>query len=121
QDTTVENVRIHLRGNHRNLGDEAPRGVLTAVAVKPQPIPQDRSGRLELANWIASPEHPLTARVLVNRVWLHHFGQGIVRTPDNFGLLGERPSHPLLLDWLASTFTAPVTSDGHEWESGRKG
>ncbi len=60
--------------------------------------------RLQLAKWIASPSNPLTARVLVNRLWLHHFGEGIVRTPDNFGFLGNRPTHPELLDWLAEEF-----------------
>src|SRR5207245_603958 len=64
------------------------------------------SGRLELARSIASPENPLTARVLVNRVWERHFGRGLVATPSNFGNLGERPSHPELLDYLASRFIA---------------
>jgi hypothetical protein len=62
------------------------------------------SGRLELANWIASRSNPLTARVMVNRIWQHHFGRGIVRTPDNFGAMGEAPTHPELLDYLATRF-----------------
>ncbi len=62
------------------------------------------SGRLELAQWITRPDNPLTGRVEVNRIWQEHFGQGIVRTPENFGLLSEKPTHPELLDWLASTF-----------------
>jgi hypothetical protein len=101
QDGKVEDLRVHVRGSYKNLGDPAPRGFLTTVAGRREPVPAEKSGRLELAEWIASPENPLTARVLANRVWLHHFGRGIVATPDNFGRLGERPSHPELLDYLS--------------------
>ncbi len=94
--------RIHIRGNHKNLGDIAPRGYLHAIAGSDQARVEQGSGRLALANWIASTANPLTARVMANRVWHHHFGRGIVASTDNFGLMGERPTHPKLLDYLAS-------------------
>lgn len=98
------NVKLNVRGNPSNLGEEVPRRFLTALAVEePAPFRQG-SGRLELAEAVAS--HPLTARVMVNRIWQHHFGRGIVATPSNFGQLGERPTHPELLDYLADRFVA---------------
>jgi hypothetical protein len=102
---TVADVAIHLRGSHLSLGEVVPRHVPPALAgpSAPQFLP-DQSGRIQFAQWITDPQHPLTSRVIVNRVWRWHFGQGLVRTPDNFGLLGEEPTHPELLDWLARRF-----------------
>jgi hypothetical protein len=91
-------IQIALRGDPRTPGDIAPRGFLTALSEKPEHFNQG-SGRLQLAEAIAA--HPLTARVIVNRIWQHHFGSGIVRSPSNFGQMGERPTHPELLDYLA--------------------
>jgi len=95
---------VHIRGNHKNLGDEVPRRFLQVVAGSDQSPVLHGSGRLPLAEWIARRENPLTARVLVNRIWKHHFGQGIVRSLDNFGKTGEEPTHPELLDFLANRF-----------------
>ncbi|MFO0427860.1 MAG: PSD1 and planctomycete cytochrome C domain-containing protein [Planctomyces sp.] len=125
---------IHIRGTARNLGPVVPRGfpqvmsfvssrgdsevggipdggtTLTSaaetagLASEAIPIPGKHSGRRELAEWLADPRHPLTARVFVNRVWMHLIGEGLVRTPDNFGSTGERATHPELLDYLADTF-----------------
>ena len=98
-------LRVHIRGNHDNLGEEAPRGFLRIIAGNQPPgIGDQESGRLPLARWIASPKNPLTARVMVNRIWQGHFGVGLVATSNNFGSTGEGPSHPELLDWLASRF-----------------
>ncbi len=97
-------VRVHRRGSYTQLGDLVPRRFPTVLAGENQPPITKGSGRLELAQWLSDTKHPLTARVFVNRVWQHHFGEGIVRTTNNFGMLGERPSHPELLDWLASEF-----------------
>jgi hypothetical protein len=95
---------ILLRGNPRSPGPAVPRQFLEVVAgEKRQPFKKG-SGRLELAQAIASRDNPLTARVLVNRVWGWHLGQGLVRTPSDFGTRGEPPTHPELLDWLAATF-----------------
>jgi dienelactone hydrolase/Ca2+-binding EF-hand superfamily protein len=91
-----------IRGEVQKPGDMVQRG-LPMLAKTSAAIPSG-SGRKELASWISSPDNPLTARVIVNRVWLHLFGQGIVATPDNFGLSGQAPSHPALLDHLATRF-----------------
>jgi hypothetical protein len=97
-------VRVHIRGRYDRLGDLVPRHFPVVLAGEKQaPITQG-SGRLQLAEWLARPDNPLTARVMVNRLWQGHFGQGIVRSPSNFGKLGERPTHPELLDWLADQF-----------------
>ena len=103
-DENARNAKVHLRGDHKNLGAGVPRGVLGLLGDSKPPVGEGASGRLELAQWIANPTNPLTARVMVNRIWKHHFGHGLVRTPDNFGQTGERPSHPELLDWLAASF-----------------
>ena len=95
---------IHIRGNHKNPGATAPRRFLQVVSGGGRKPFVNGSGRLELAERIASSENPLTARVMVNRVWKHHFGKGIVATPDNFGKTGARPTHPDLLDHLATRF-----------------
>ncbi|MCZ2147641.1 MAG: DUF1501 domain-containing protein [Bryobacterales bacterium] len=106
RDDSPRNVRLHIRGNHQNLGEEEPRQFPRIIAGDHQPPIENGSGRLELAGWMASERNPLTARVMVNRIWKHHFGSGIVRTVDNFGKMGEAPSHPELLDWLANRFVA---------------
>jgi cytochrome c553 len=104
-DADVADVAIHVRGSHLTLGKTAPRGVPTVlVSRQPPTIENKRSGRLELARWMTAAEHPLTSRVMVNRIWRWHFGQGLVRSTENFGKLGSRPSHPALLDWLAERF-----------------
>lgn len=101
---TAVNERIQIGGQPERLGDEAPRAFLSILS-KGDPKPFTKgSGRLELAEAIADPANPLTARVFVNRIWQHHFGEGLVKTVSNFGLMGDRPSHPELLDYLASEF-----------------
>ncbi|QVL33740.1 DUF1553 domain-containing protein [Telmatocola sphagniphila] len=123
--TQPRNLFVQIRGNYTTPGEEAPpifprilvgESAPVFVSTKPngmaapEPLktrfgaPRPSSGRLELARWLTDPQHPLTARVFVNRIWQHHFGEGLVRSVDNFGRLGERPSHPELLDWLAAEF-----------------
>jgi hypothetical protein len=100
----LQDVPVHIRGRYDKLGDVVPRHFPEVIAGEDQPPIKQGSGRRELAAWLASPEHPLTARVMVNRIWQHHFGEGIVRTPNNFGKLGTPPTHPALLDELAVDF-----------------
>jgi hypothetical protein len=101
----VGDLEVFLRGNHLTRGPRVPRRFPTVLAGVDQPtLSPTQSGRLELARWLTSPQNPLTARVIVNRVWRWYFGQGLVRSVDNFGRLGELPSHRELLDWLARRF-----------------
>jgi uncharacterized protein DUF1553 len=96
--------KVFIRGDYNNLGEDAPKGfpaILARYDTKPS---FTGSGRLQLAEWLTQPNHPLTARVMANRIWQWHFGEGLVRTPDNFGKMGERPTHPELLDYLATQF-----------------
>ena len=82
----------------------APRRFLQILGGQPLPADGKGSGRLQLAEWLTDPKNPLTARVMVNRIWQHHFGEGLVRTPNNFGKQGRPPTHPELLDYLADQF-----------------
>ncbi|WP_437193005.1 PSD1 and planctomycete cytochrome C domain-containing protein [Planctomicrobium sp. SH527] len=100
-----DDTTIAIRGSPSQRGERVPRGFLSAIKVSQQKeIDKTRSGRLELAEWIANSENPLTARVHVNRIWSHLFGRGLVATTDNFGILGKEPTHPELLDHLALQF-----------------
>ena len=101
-ESQLQKLAVHVGGNvYQTEGDPVPRGVPTFAGIS-LPIPEDQSGRVQLARWLVHPENPLTARVLVNRIWHWHFDKGISRTPDDFGLQGSKPTHPELLDWLAS-------------------
>jgi hypothetical protein len=105
-DGNPENERVFIRGNHKTLGDEVPRRMPEVLQANQAPIDSaiEGSGRLELARRMTDPKNPVIARIIVNRVWLHHFGEGIVRSPDDFGYMGQDPSHPELLDYLAAEF-----------------
>ena len=99
-------VPIQLRGNVDSPGPIVPRGGAPAFLTggKPLAIPAGESGRLQFAQWLTRPDNPLTARVMVNRIWQHHFGKPLVPTPNNFGMRGLPPTHPELLDYLATRF-----------------
>ncbi len=115
-ETEAGDWHLCIRGNVHQLGEKVPRGflrVMTADTTAAPNIPPGQSGRRELAEWLSAPEHPLIARVWVNRVWHHLFGTGIVATVDNFGAQGELPSHPKLLDYLAVQFVQEGWSSKH--------
>ncbi|MDX1984503.1 MAG: DUF1549 and DUF1553 domain-containing protein [Bryobacteraceae bacterium] len=97
-------AKMHYKGDPKKTGDAAPRGWLTVLGGQKLAPEEKGSGRRQLADWIAAPDNPLTARVMVNRIWQWHMGKGLVATPNDFGARGEAPSHPELLDWLAAQF-----------------
>jgi hypothetical protein len=108
---TAKPTHLLIRGDAHRPGDEVAPGFLSAIdpdppTIAPPPGGKTTGRRLALARWIARAENPLTARVIVNRLWQHHFGQGLVATPSDFGSMGEEPSDPELLDWLASELVA---------------
>ena len=99
--------KVNIKGDAKKLGKAVPRGFLSTFESEPATaieVDRKQSGRLQLAEWLTSGRHPLTARVMANRIWLHLFGEGLVGTPDDFGVYGERPTHPQLLDHLATRF-----------------
>jgi len=105
-DSDKNDMHVALRGDLRKKGELVPRRFIQILAGESPPLYTHGSGRRELAQSVTAPDNPLTARVIVNRVWAWHFGKALVRTPSNFGILGEEPTHPELLDWLATDFIA---------------
>ena len=102
-DGTGTDERILIRGNHKTPGEFIPRRFLEVLGGAGRSTPESGSGRLDLARRVVDPKsNPLTPRVLVNRLWMHHFGEGLVKSTDDFGAMGRKPTHPELLDWLAS-------------------
>ncbi|MEO7298568.1 MAG: DUF1549 and DUF1553 domain-containing protein [Verrucomicrobiota bacterium] len=103
-ETKSADAKIQKKGDPKNLGEIVPRGFLQVLGGQTLPTQEKGSGRLELAQWLTDPKNPLTARVMVNRIWQHHFGRGLVATPNDFGKRGTAPTHPELLDFLATKF-----------------
>jgi hypothetical protein len=105
EDKLIGDTYVHIRGSVHNRGSDVPRGFLQVATSGTAPtLPTGQSGRRELGEWLASPSNPLTARVMANRIWQWLLGEGLVRTTENFGFAGEKPSHPELLDYLAVRF-----------------
>ncbi|MFO0978852.1 MAG: DUF1549 domain-containing protein [Planctomycetaceae bacterium] len=101
---TPTDLPVHLRGNHLTQGPEKIARTMPTILTRTLPAPaiaREKSGRLEFAQWLVSPQHPLTSRVMANRIWMWHFGKPLMKSPSNFGLQSEPPTHPELLDWLA--------------------
>ena len=113
--------RLMVRGDHRRPGGKLSPAYLRVVnfenhsVAPPRPDAKSTGQRAQLAEWLTRPDHPLTARVLVNRIWQQHFGRGLSSTPSDFGIMGDTPTHSELLDWLAATFVAPVEDGGCGW------
>ena len=105
EDDRVQDLAVFLGGNHLTRGDLVERRFPSSIfADQGASIPKDQSGRLQLADWMTHPDHPLTTRVIVNRIWQALFQEPLVRSPDNFGRLGQMPDNAALLDWLAREF-----------------
>ncbi|MCA9077160.1 MAG: DUF1553 domain-containing protein [Planctomycetaceae bacterium] len=104
QDREAHDANVQYAGDPSQPGDEVPRGAIAFLSEESLAIPSEQSGRLQLADWVTRQNQALIARVMINRIWQHHFGRGLVTTPSNFGLSGSEPSHPELLDFLAREF-----------------